>query len=566
MAAAGEVQLFPLISGLLGGLALFLFGMDLMARSLKTVAAGRMKVLLTRLTTNRWMGVLTGAFVTAVIQSSSVTTVLVVGFITSGIMSLSQSVGVIMGANIGTTVTAQIIAFKVTRYALLLVAIGFGIAFAAKREILREYGTGIMGVGLIFVGMGIMGDAMAPLRTFQPFLDLMVQLESPVLGILAGAVLTALVQASAATTGVVIVLASQGLVTLPAGIAVIFGANVGTCVTAMLAAIGKPREALRAAVVHVLFNVIGVVIWVAFIDQLAALVTWLSPQAAGLTGAAKLAAETPRQIANAHTVFNVSNTLLLVPFATQFARLVEFLVPDRPLEEEEIARAKYLDDELLMTPALALDRARLEILNMGDRVTRMFNAILPALMNGNQEMLKEVAEADDQVDVLHGQIVTYLGRISQIKLSEVQTEELFRLMEAANDLENIGDVIETNLVRLGLERIEDGVKISAGTRHVLSEFHAQVGKALDAALQAVTQKSENAARFVLEMKDRIYRLADSAAVHETQRLVAAEPNRLAAYTTEIDVLENLKRIYYFSRRMARAAIPPHDVSGDLLRG
>jgi phosphate:Na+ symporter len=566
METGGDLHLMTLLMGLAGGLALFLFGMEQMTQSLKSVAGGRMKAFLTRLTTNRWMGVVTGAFVTAVIQSSSVTTVLVVGFITSGIMSMSQSVGVIMGANIGTTITAQIIAFKVTEYSLLLIAVGFAFIFLGKRLVIRQYGTGIMGLGMIFLGMGIMGDAMAPLRSFQPFLDLMVRLESPAFGILAGAALTALVQSSSATTGIVIVMASQGLIALPAGIALIFGANIGTCVTAMFASIGKPREALRAAVVHVLFNVMGVLLWLSFIDQLAALVVWLSPRSADLAGMAKLAAETPRQIANAHTIFNVTNTLLLVPFAPQFARVVQFLVPDRPLAEEESLRAKYLDDELLSTPTLALDRARLEILHMGDRVTRMYDAILPAMVSGNAEHLGEIAEADEQVDTLHGHIVTYLGQISRTALTRVQTEELFRLMEAANDLENIGDIIETNLVNLGLSRIEDGVRISDATRKVIRDFHAQIGKAVDAALQAVTQKNENAAMFVLDMKARINALSDAAAEHQTRRLVASEPNRLSTYTTEIDILENLKRVYYFSRRMARAAIPPQDRTGDVLKG
>jgi phosphate:Na+ symporter len=565
MESAGGPQLFPLISGLLGGLALFLFGMEQMTRALKSVAGGRMKVLLTRLTTNRWMGALTGAFVTAVIQSSSVTTVLVVGFITAGIMTMSQSIGVIMGANIGTTVTAQIIAFKVTQYALLLVAVGFGFMFVAKRRLFRDYGAGIMGLGLIFLGMGIMGDAMAPLRSFQPFLDLMVRLESPLPGILAGAALTALIQSSSATTGIVIVLASQGLIALPAGIALIFGANIGTCVTAMFAAIGKPREALRAAVAHVVFNVLGVLIWVSFIGYLSDLVIWFSPHAAELEGVAKLAAETPRQIANAHTIFNITNALLFVPFAPQFARLVQYLVPDRPLEEE-VLRAKYLDEELFITPGLALDRARMEILHMGDRVTRMYDAILPAMVNGSQEELQNIADTDSEVDTLHGHIVTYLGKISQTALRKPQTEELFRLMEAANDLESIGDIIETNLVTLGLSRIEDGVRISDATRKVIRDFHVQVGKAVDAALQAVTQKSESAAMLVLDMKGAIGGLADSAAEHQTRRLVAAEPNRLSTYTIEIDILDNLKRIYYFTRRMARAAIPPQDMPSDVLRG
>ena len=522
-AASGELEVFPLVMGLLGGLALFLFGMEQMADALKAVAGTRMRDILSRLTANRLMGAATGAFVTAVIQSSSVTTVLVVGFITAGLLSMSQSIGVIMGANIGTTITAQIIAFKVTKFALLMIAIGFAMMFTAKRERRRQQGAGLMGLGLVFFGMAVMGDAMEPLRSYQPFLDWMIRLENPAVGILVGALFTALVQSSSATTGIVIVMAGQGLISLPAGIALAFGANVGTCVTALLASIGKPREAVRAAVVHMLFNVAGVLVWLGFIDYLAQAVTWLSPTAEGLAGSDKLAAEAPRQIANAHTVFNVTNTLLFLPFAAQFARLAQRLVPDRPIEEEMVVRAKYLDAELLSTPSLALDRVRLEILHMGDRAKEMFAAILPAVLTGEREDLQAVAEMDDAVDTLHGHIITYLGKISQQTLAEEQTEEHIRLMEAANDLEAIGDIVETNLVTIGQRRLEQQVAISDATREVIEGFHKAVAKSLDAALAAATTKSVEARRVVTSMKEEINRLADSAALHQAQRLVAEEP-------------------------------------------
>ena len=548
------LALFPLLTGLFGGLALFLLGMDEMADALKQVAGERMKTILAKLTSNRVTGVLTGAFVTAVIQSSSVTTVLVVGFITAGLMSLAQSIGIIMGANIGTTITAQIIAFKVTKFALLMVAVGFAMKFFGKRERLKQHGAGILGLGLVFFGMSVMGEAMSPLRAYQPFLDGIAEMERPLLGILAGAAFTALVQSSSATTGVVIVMATQGLITLHAGIALSLGANIGTCVTALLAAIGKPREALRAAAVHVLFNVLGVFLWVGFVDQLARFVTWISPEDIGLTGEAKRAAEAPRQIANAHSIFNTVNTIAFIGFAGQFARVVEWLVPDRPMAKEDLVRAKYLDIELLTTPSLALDRARLEILHLGDRVREMIQAILPAMLEGTRESLKATQQLDDAVDALHGHIITYLGKISQLQLSESQTQELIRLMEATNDLENIGDIIETNLVALGEQRLDHHVIVSTPTRKVIEEFHRTVAKSLVLALQAVTQKNEGAARAVISMKADVQRLATSAALHEARRLVASEPNRLAAYTVEMDILENLKRVYYFCRRMARAGV------------
>jgi phosphate:Na+ symporter len=403
--------------------------------------------------------------------------------------------------------------------------------------------------------MMVMGDAMKPLRAYEPFLGWMAHMENPLLGLLAGALFTALVQSSSATTGVVIVMAGQGLIALPAGIAMAFGANIGTCVTALLAAIGKPREALRAAVVHVLFNVAGVLVWIAFVPQLADLVRWISPAAPELSDQARLAVETPRQIANAHTIFNVANTLLFLGFVPLFARLVQRLVPDRPLSEERAVRARYLDDALLSTPSLALDRSRLELLRMGDRVRAMLADALETVLRGEPEDLAELRDRDDAVDALHGHIVTYLGKASGTRLTEVQTKELVQLLEAANDLENIGDLIETNLVALGRHRRERGVRVSAATEEVLTGFHAVVLRALDSAILAVTQRNERAARAVLDMKLEVNRRAESAALHEARRLVAEEPHRLAAYTLETDVLGNLKRIYYFCKRMARTATP-----------
>ena len=540
---------------LFGGLALFLFGMEQMADALKAVAGERMKVILAKLTTNRFMGALTGAFVTAVIQSSSVTTVLVVGFITAGLMSMAQSIGVIMGANIGTTITAQIVAFKVTKAALLMVAVGFGMLFFSKQEKIKQYGGMLMGLGMIFFGMSVMSDAMSPLRSYQPFLDLMARMDNPLIGILIAAAFTGLIQSSSATTGIVIVMASQGFITLQAGIALAFGANIGTCVTALLAAIGKPREAIRAAMVHVVFNVFGVLLWFGFIAQLAEFVTWFSPSHPGLSGMERLAADTPRQIANAHTVFNLANTLIFIGFTSQFARVVEWLVPDRPLEEMLIVRPKYLDDAMLDTPSLALERVRLETGHMGDRVKEMLRQIMPAILAGDRTQLRAVAKIDDEVDVLHRHIIAYLANISRKTLTDEQTREFVNLMAAVNDLENIGDIIETDLVHLGHQRIDEGVSVSKSTREVLTKLHDVVSATAELATHAVTEKDEHAAQDVIALKADINHLTDSAARHESQRLVAEEPNRLASYTVEMDIIEKLKRIYYFSKRMAKSVMP-----------
>ncbi len=540
---------------LFGGLALFLFGMEQMADALKAVAGEKMKAILAKLTTNRFLGAATGAFVTAVIQSSSVTTVLVVGFITAGLMTLSQSVGVIMGANIGTTITAQIVAFKVTKAALLMIGVGFSMLFISKQEKIKQYGAMLMGLGLVFFGMSVMSEAMKPLRSFQPFLDLMISMESPLVGILVAAAFTGLIQSSSATTAIVIVMASQGFITLPAGIALAFGANVGTCVTAMLASIGKPREAIRAAVVHVIFNVAGVLLWIAFIPYLAEWVTAISPSHPELAGAERLSAETPRQIANAHTIFNIANTFIFIWFTTQIASLAERLIPDKPEPETFVVTAKYLDDDLLQTPSLALDRVRLEVLHMGDYVQQMLNEIMPAILTGKRKALKDIAQLDDVVDILYEQTIDYLGKISKQSLTEGQMEEFLQLMEAVGELENIGDTIETNMVELGLARINSDISISKPTTSILKGFHQVVLRAVSAAVQAVAQNNGSAARNVILMKHEVDSMADSAAIHQAERLVAEEPNRIPAYTIEMDIIEKQKRIYYYAKRMAKTVVP-----------
>ena len=563
---AGNINWMHLLMGLFGGLALFLFGMEQMSNALKSALGDQMKALLAKLTSNRITAALTGAFVTAVIQSSSVTTVLVVGFVSAGMMTMTQSIGVIMGANVGTTITAQIVAFKVTKAALLMVAVGFSMSFFSKQDKIRQYGNMLMGLGLIFFGMSIMSDAMKPLRTFQPFLDLMVSMENPFVGILTAAAFTALIQSSSATTGIVIVMASQGFITLPAGIALAFGANIGTCVTALLASIGKTREAFRAAVVHVFFNVAGVLVWLGFIDELAAFVVSFSPSHEELSGTARLAAETPRQIANAHTIFNIANTFIFIWFTAQIARLVEWLVPDRPLDEEGLViRTKYLDDELLIAPSLALERVRMEVEHMGQQVNDMLIQIMPAIINGDRSSLIAVREMDERVDALQSQILGYMGKISRLKLTEEQNQEFMQLMEAMNNLENIGDIVETNLVDLGLSRVEQGISVSAPTQEVLNGFHRVVSEAVETAVRAVAENDAATAEAVTQMKDEITRISNSAAIHQAQRLVADEPNRIEAYTIEVDIAEKLQRIYYFAKRMAKtvsAETPPAPVAAE----
>ncbi|TNG01531.1 MAG: Na/Pi cotransporter family protein, partial [Gammaproteobacteria bacterium] len=494
------IDWFEMAKGLFGGLALFLFGMEQMSDALKSALGNQMKELLGKLTRTRFMAVTTGAFVTAVVQSSSVTTVLVVGFVSAGMMSMAQSVGVIMGANVGTTVTAQIVAFKVEEAALWMVAIGFLMVFAAKQDKIRHYGSMLMGLGLIFYGMGLMGEGMHPLRSYGPFLDLMAQMDNAFFAILIGAGFTALVQSSSATTAIVITMAGQGLISLEAGIALAFGANIGTCVTALLASLGRPREAVRAAAVHVVFNIAGVLIWLPFISVLAGWVVGISPMHPELEGTAKLAAEVPRQIANAHTLFNVANTLIFIAFTSQIARFVQRLVPDKVEKEKVIIRPAYLNDDLIETPSLALENVRFEIARMGEIVGEMFSQLLVAALGRERDKLVEVRRMDDQVDVLEGEILRYLSAIRKHELTDDESRQLGLAMKATDLFESVGDVIETELVDISYKAIDEDIRSSDTIRHLFSKLGDKLSHAIESTVQAVRELDEKAAEEVITIK------------------------------------------------------------------
>ena len=538
---------FFLIMGLSGGLAIFLLGMDRTVSGLKGLAGNRLRGILERVAGNRWYGAATGAGITAVIQSSSVTTVVVVGLVSAEAMTLLMSVGIIFGSNVGTTITAQIIAFKVTRYALAVVAIGFGVDFFARSERTERIGRTIMGLGLVFFGMSVMGIAMEPLQEHQGFLDAMASISNVWIGIALGAIFTALVQSSSATTAIVIAMAATGLTSLELSIALVLGANIGTSVTAQLAAIGKPVDAKRVAMVHTMFNLIGVLIWIPFIQVLASLALRLSP-----------ADDIPRQIAWAHTIFNTANLFIFIWFTTWFAKAATALVKDRP--KDELIKTRYLSDDLLATPSIALDRARMEIARMGTRVRDMVEDGVPAATSGTAEQLNAVEAADDEVDELHAQVVAYLGRISEVGITREQTNELLGLLEAAGDIEAIGDAVETNLVADGRRRLNGGIVVSPSTQTRIDDLAAEVLTAVDIAVGAVGRGSYEAARQAINMKPEIKAMTADAREHQLERLTVDEPNRVDTYRIENDIIEDLKRIYYYAKRAARVGVPNDESS------
>ncbi len=549
--------------GLLGGLAIFLYGMEKMSHALKSVAGDKLKTLLARLTTNRFTGVLTGVGITAVVQSSSVTTVLLVGFISAGFMSLSQAVGVIMGANIGSTVTVQIIAFKVTQSALAMVALGFLIRFNAKLERSKHYGDILFGFGLIFLGMNMMGESMAPVRSYQPFIDAFAHTDNMLLAIVAGTLFTALVQSSAATTSIVLVLAGQGLISLEAGIALTMGANIGTCVTALLASIGKSRESIQAATIHILFNIAGVMIWLPFIRILAGMSIELSPDYAQLSGIDRLSAELPRQIANAHTLFNVINTVVMLPFSGVFIFVVRKIIPyqSKSVTDKKAKgiQPKYLGKEFLHTPDIALDQARLEIGRVGRRVCNMLN-ILPPLAfklpdaddRGKiREQLNQIEQIEEEVDRLHAEILSYLGSLRKQPLSDIQSYRQIRLISMTDQLESVADLIVDALLPLEYKALNANISVSPMMRHTLDDVQGRVNQAMLDCVNAIRRGDDSLAQQVLIAKRELNALLDAVLAHQAERLVEEDPNRLLVFRYEMEWVEQLKRVYTLSKRIAK---------------
>lgn len=554
---AEGLPVWTMLRGLLGGLALFLFGLDVMAEALKAAAGGRMRRLLARVTTNRVTGALAGAVVTGIIQSSSITTVLVVGFVTAGMMTLSQSVGVIIGANVGSTVTAQIVAFRVDQAALFLIAGGFAATLAAQRDLPRQLGRMVLGLGLIFYGMQLMGAGMEPLRSHPPFTEAMAAIRHPLPAILISTVFTALIQSSAATLGIVIAMAGGGLIGLETGIALIFGANIGTCVTALLAAIGKSRVALRAATIHVLFNLAGVALWLAFIPELAALTRAVSPHVPGLTGPAVRMLELPRQIANAHTIFNLANALVALPLANLLVRAVLWLVPERPEPADAAGQPKYLDPTLLATPAMALLAGRHELERMAGIAQQGFQTAIAVLQHDGRDPARAVHPVMAGLGALHRAILGYLAQLGRSGLSTEESVALGRQVAISHNLARIAEIIEADLVP-AVRRLHALGPTDATTARGRA-MAATVTAALGDLREALAAPGSGRDAAVWQLKPIVDQAVEDTLEAETRWLVGLRhplrDDEIARMQAEVAVIEAIKRVYSQARRAARECMP-----------
>jgi phosphate:Na+ symporter len=555
-----ELSWFDLSTGLLGGLVIFLLGFEQMTRAMQSAAGSRLADGLARVSSRPLVGAMSGAGVTAIIQSSSVTTVLVVGFVSASVMTLPQAIGVIAGANLGTTVTAQIVALDVTRYASLMIAVGFVLTFMKRRPIVKQAGGALLGLGMVFLGMDLMSGAVTPLRDQPQVMALFQGAGGPFPGLVMGAAFTALIQSSSATIGIVIVLASQGLVDLETAIAIALGAKIGTCVTAVLASIGAGTPAKRAAGFHVLLNLGAAMVWLPLIPLLADLAVWMSPSFPALEGTARLAAETPRQVANAYTVFAAVNLVLVLPFTGAIARGLELLIRER--EVDPFAQAQHLNVRVLHTPAAALELTRAEIRRLGEKVVRMVRAGGEAAIGGDLVTLERIESMDDEVDAIRSAIVTYLAQLGQEEISLDQSAEIARLLAATDELEAIGDVVEMGLARIGQRMRAERIQMADSTQAVIRDLLLEIAANLEAAVEAVAQADRKGVTALLDRADQVKQRRESAMTRQALRLTGQGPGRAGAYAREVELISEIYRIHTLTKRLLRRQLAAPVEFGD----
>ena len=531
-----------IIINLMGGLGLFLFGMNLMGDGLQKSAGSKLKKIIELLTSNTIMGVLVGMVVTMVIQSSSATTVMVVGFVNAGIMTLGQAIGVIMGANIGTTITAQLVSLDVDFLAPVALGIGIVIYMFSKKPKNRHIAEILIGFGILFTGMDFMKDAVKPLAGYQGFTDMLVSFgHKPILGVLMGFAITAIVQSSSASMGMLIALASQGLIPITAALPILYGENIGTCVTSLISSIGASRNARRAAIMHLTFNVIGSLIFMFLLSgPIVKLVTYLDPNDAA------------RQIANAHTLFNVLNVLILLPFAKLIVKLAMKLVPEHDSEEDDEKAVKYIDDRMIETPSIALSNTVKEILRMGEKAKESLNLSMEALLERSKDKAELSFKREKLINELQKSILNYLLKLSKASLNDDSREAVDGLFNTVNDIERIGDHAE-NIAELAQSSIESQQVFSDEGKAELINMYNKVISAYTYALEAMRTSNVDLACKVIKMEEQVDIMEKSCRANHMNRLNSNSCS-IDNSIIYLDVVSNLERVSDHAVNIAQQVI------------
>ncbi|PRR70099.1 Na/Pi cotransporter family protein [Clostridium thermopalmarium] len=518
---------YTMIFKLFGGLGLFIYGMQLMGDGLQKAAGDRLKKILEALTSNRILAVLVGAGVTAIIQSSSATTVMTVGFVNAGLMNLFQAAGVIMGANIGTTMTAQLIAFKLSDVAPLILGIGAVIVLFSKKKRTKDLGDIVLGFGILFVGMSMMENAMKPLGELDAFRNLILTIgQHPLLGVLVGLAMTATVQSSSATIGILMALASNNSISLNAALPILFGDNIGTCVTALLASIGTHKNAKRAALIHLIFNCVGTLLFMCAFG----IVMKVIPMLGG---------DIQRQIANAHTMFNITNVVVQVPFIPLLVKFVNKLVPGED-EDLNVLKLEYLDARLLETPSIACGQVVKEITRLARTSQKNLDDAMSAFLNYDEKLIDSVFEKEKLVNFLQREITDYMVSLSNTSLSEQQSQLITSLFHVVSDFERIGDHA-TNLAELAQYKKENNLSLSSDAVSGLKSLYSLAKESVELAILSLSNLDFEAANNVLQIEEKIDALEEQLRREHINRLNnrTCTPEGGSIF---IDLLSNLERV------------------------
>ena len=519
------MEYINILLGLFSGLALFLFGMEFMGDGLENAAGSRLKSFFDKAITNPLKGALVGTIVTAIIQSSSATTVMVVGFVNAGLMSLSQAVGVIMGANIGTTITGQLITFKIDDYIPLFIIIGAALILFMKQEKRKEIGKIIFGFGLLFMGLSAMKDAMSPIAETTFFQDLILTLEGNMfLGILVGAAMTAVVQSSSASTAILLSLAATGAINLQVAIPILFGNNIGTCVTALLSSLNANKVAKKAAFIHLSFNVIGTLIFLPLINILSQVVVYMG-------------GDVDKQIANAHTIFNVVNAIILLPFSGVFVKLANLALKDKEGEQPTINR---LDRRFLETPAIAFEQAFQESLTMYDLAKENLTLATNALIDGKATDFKKVYENESEINRLERDLSTFLVSISSHDITEVDTNRITSMIKIVSDIERIGDHSK-NIAELAEEVSTSKLKFTNDALEELKLMYNYTLESINSSYASYKNNNREKANDTVIFEENIDRLEELLRDKHIQRL---SQNKCNAHSGAVflDAISNFERI------------------------